>query len=524
MGAETSSPTSTPSISASFMPLTLWLDGDIEKMKERYDRMGNPYSLTRETFEELFFPNPDPRKSPPEDSVAAAHGCFKAFDTDSNGIVDALECLCGVILVTAMKMNEKRDIVFSLFDFSGTNRISGDELIILLRLAIGGLAKIDGSVKLPPMKEMVKVARTALKRAEKDPEGELSKREFDALCTDHELIRQFLVYIDGCAGHAHVQPGSAWKDKDFPLDKETTYNQQSERSDFIPLVWPSLHSRRNWDIAKDFIDGNKECLIPSHDVPVCTVRSGALGDSWLRNAIEILSAQPSLIRRLFVTTGQEHVGRYCLRFYKNAEWKLVYVDGMIPCTLGETPAFTRGDESNWIDSFTWVSVVEKALAKLHGSYEALTGLHDVASGLEDLTGGIAAVFTMNEIAGVGKDKVVEGEDATVAVYEWLKSEHMRGVVGAMLCTGASATEDGLIHHHQRTSIKARRGVATGQAYSVRGVRIAKEGILKGNRVVRMRVPNASLHLFDPSHRTDRRGYCMYRPRQGGSRPMSWCGP
>ena len=111
-------------------------------------------------------------------------------------------------------------------------------------------------------------------------------------------------------------------------------------------------------------------------------------DCWcVPNALEVLSARPSLIRKLFVVTGQENVGRYCLKFYRRGEWKLVYVDSAIPCHRSGMPAFTHGDATGiWIDSFTWPALVEKGLAKLHGSYRALeASIHDVANALEDMT-------------------------------------------------------------------------------------------------------------------------------------------
>ena len=60
----------------------------------------------------------------------------------------------------------------------------------------------------------------------------------------------------------------------------------------------------------------------------------------------------------------------------------VVVDDWIPCEGRGKPAFATSRKRNEL----WVSILEKAYAKLHGSYEALEGgvVHDA---LVDLTGG-----------------------------------------------------------------------------------------------------------------------------------------
>ena len=106
------------------------------------------------------------------------------------------------------------------------------------------------------------------------------------------------------------------------------------------------------------------------------------------------------------------------------------------------------------------------------------------------------MFSMHEIGNVKEGAIDENEDALVAIYDFLREEVRKGVVGAMHTTDGSCYEDGIVAHHCATSIAKRRGVATGQAYSIRGVRIAKDGPFKGSRLVRMRVPSAALHLHD----------------------------
>ena len=65
------------------------------------------------------------------------------------------------------------------------------------------------------------------------------------------------------------------------------------------------------------------------------------------------------------------------------------VDDWIPCESPGKPAFATSKKQNEL----WVSILEKAYAKLHGSYEALEG-GLVQDALVDLTGGAGEEIDM----------------------------------------------------------------------------------------------------------------------------------
>jgi len=66
-------------------------------------------------------------------------------------------------------------------------------------------------------------------------------------------------------------------------------------------------------------------------------------------------------------------GLYVFRFFKNGRMFFVIIDDRIPCLTKENgqplPFFARCENPNLF----WVSLVEKAFAKLHGRYFALQG-------------------------------------------------------------------------------------------------------------------------------------------------------
>jgi hypothetical protein len=70
-----------------------------------------------------------------------------------------------------------------------------------------------------------------------------------------------------------------------------------------------------------------------------------------------------------------------MRFFKNNKWETVIIDDFLPYSKSGTLAF-----GHCLDPLEmWVPLLEKAYAKLHGSYEALeTGSE--ATAFFDLTG------------------------------------------------------------------------------------------------------------------------------------------
>ena len=86
----------------------------------------------------------------------------------------------------------------------------------------------------------------------------------------------------------------------------------------------------------------------------------------------ILNLLPwSIISHMFIRTGNEHQGRYGLRLYLASRWQVVYVDDRFPIvTLSGSPLSLSSVHQNEI----WILVLEKALAKVFGSYESVCHL------------------------------------------------------------------------------------------------------------------------------------------------------
>ena len=111
---------------------------------------------------------------------------------------------------------------------------------------------------------------------------------------------------------------------------------------------------------------------------------GALGDCWLLSAIACLAEQRGSIERCFLEHSYNPRGKYTLRLWDGLKqkWTYINVDDTFPCQAGEggKPLFTHPNGGE-----IWVMLLEKAFAKMSGSYANIEGGH-VLWALEAMTG------------------------------------------------------------------------------------------------------------------------------------------
>lgn len=95
--------------------------------------------------------------------------------------------------------------------------------------------------------------------------------------------------------------------------------------------------------------------------------------------MSVLTEKPERIERLFQLTELNDAGIWAVKLYKNGIHQEVVMDNFIPCQ-DEEPCFSKANGNE-----LWVIVLEKAWAKLHGSYERIEAghAHEV---MRDLTG------------------------------------------------------------------------------------------------------------------------------------------
>eukprot|EP00753_Platysulcus_tardus_P008548 PLAT16095.1.p1 GENE.PLAT16095.1~~PLAT16095.1.p1 ORF type:complete len:894 (-),score=525.29 PLAT16095.1:252-2933(-) len=183
-----------------------------------------------------------------------------------------------------------------------------------------------------------------------------------------------------------LDEGELWEDPEFPASAVALFDDPDSLPDFARDT-PCT----SWKRPEEY---SRESSLFKDGVGAGDVVQGGLGDCWLLGSMASVAAHPTLdlIRNLFVSEEEDvsEAGLITCRFFKEGEWIEVMVDTRIPLSRG-VPAYAHCHDN----SETWVVFLEKAYAKLHGTYEALNG-GSVAEALVDLTGGASEKIVLTE--------------------------------------------------------------------------------------------------------------------------------
>ncbi|XP_061013445.1 calpain-3 isoform X2 [Dama dama] len=234
-------------------------------------------------------------------------------------------------------------------------------------------------------------------------------------------------------------------DPEFPPDETSLFYSQKFPIQFI------------WKRPPEICENPRFIIGGANRTDIC---QGDLGDCWFLAAIACLTLNKRLLFRVIPhdqSFTENYAGIFHFQFWRYGDWVDVVIDDCLP-TYNNQLVFTKSNHRNEF----WSALLEKAYAKLHGSYEALKG-GNTTEAMEDFTGGVTEFF--------------EIKDAPRDMYKIMKKAIERGSL-----MGCSIDTIVPVQYETRMAC----GLVKGHAYSVTGL---EEALYKGEKVKLVRLRN-----------------------------------
>ncbi|XP_064485553.1 calpain-B-like isoform X4 [Ornithodoros turicata] len=244
----------------------------------------------------------------------------------------------------------------------------------------------------------------------------------------HELHRECL------------KSGKLFEDPEFPCNGWSAWGSTGQRN----VQW---------------LRPNDICEKPEffvHGASRFDVLQGELGNCWMVASIACLTLRKELFNRVVPEQSfqENYAGIFHFRLWKDNRWLDVVVDDRLPCRTDGKLCFIRSRHENEF----WSALLEKAYAKLNGSYGALTsGIP--SEGMEDLTGGLS-------------ERIVLADPPKDLFSLMLKAHERRSLMSASIKNSKVPEE------------RLDTNLISGHSYSITSVRVIKIGI----ELVRLRNP------------------------------------
>uniref|UniRef100_A0A674P633 Calpain 9 n=1 Tax=Takifugu rubripes TaxID=31033 RepID=A0A674P633_TAKRU len=246
-----------------------------------------------------------------------------------------------------------------------------------------------------------------------------------------------------------LQKGILFEDPDFPATDSSLYFSQS-----VPVAI-------EWKRPTEICSNPKFILDDADRTDIC---QGQLGDCWLLAAIASLTLKKDALTRV-LPHDQEFDHRYAgifhFQFWQHNKWLDIVVDDRLPTVRNKLIMLHSASNNEF-----WSALLEKAYAKLHGSYESLKG-GSTLEAMEDFTGGVGELY--------------ETKKSPDNLFSIMKKALDRGSM-----MGCSIDVIPIKPYSAESEAKLNNGLVKGHAYSITGL---EEVNYRGRTVQLIRIRN-----------------------------------
>jgi hypothetical protein len=278
--------------------------------------------------------------------------------------------------------------------------------------------------------EKARVAEAERLRKEREKKKEDNQTRRDHQAKDDPGALKYEQLLRSCKAS-----GSKFEDAEFPPSMSSLYIKPGY------ITKGQQFTVRDWKRISDYTQG---CQVTTNGFDPDDLCQGELGDCWFICSMSIVATQEQYMPKLI--SGDPEVGIYAVKFNgrKDASGRAitVIVDDRLPHKYETMPLFCQARDKKEM----WPSIVEKAYAKLHGSYEAIVGGR-VDDGVADMVNGIQGYIDLHDLGAAASDGTL-----------WHK---LKSGLSAGYLMGAGS--------HSGSDTDTVHGIVQGHAYSILGV-------------------------------------------------------